>query len=345
MRQEKGSKIFNKNELGRAAKLLQQGKLVAFPTETVYGLGANALDGQAVRAIFSAKGRPADNPLIVHIANRDDIEKLTANPLSEVAEKLIAEFWPGPLTLVVNKSEQVPEITTGGLETVAVRMPDHKLARELINRAGVPLAAPSANLSGKPSPTVAEHVITDLAGEIAGVVDGGRTGIGVESTVLDLSDHPPTLLRPGGVTYEQLQEVLDVVEIDPAVRAKVNQESQGAISPGMKYKHYAPDAEVILVEGAAGDVANKINELVATEDNVGIMASEEYQASYQHGLVKVMGSRSDLDEIGANIFKLLRDFDKLKVAKIFIEGLPETGLGLAIMNRLRKSAGYQIINV
>jgi L-threonylcarbamoyladenylate synthase len=345
MRQEKGSKIFNKNELDRAAKLLRQGKLVAFPTETVYGLGANALDGQAVRSIFSAKGRPADNPLIVHIATKDDLEQLIASPLSETAEELIAEFWPGPLTLVVNKSNQVPEITTGGLETVAVRMPDHNLAVELIDLSGVPLAAPSANLSGRPSPTAAEHVIADLAGEIAGVVDGGRSGIGVESTVLDLSGHNPTLLRPGGVTYEQLQEVLDVVEIDPAVRAKVNQESQGAISPGMKYKHYAPDAEVILVEGAAGDVADKINELVATEDHVGIMASQEYQASYQQGLVKVMGSRSDLDEIGANIFKLLRDFDKLKVEKIFIEGLPETGLGLAIMNRLRKSAGYQIINI
>ncbi|MGM0369943.1 MAG: L-threonylcarbamoyladenylate synthase, partial [Bacillota bacterium] len=168
MRQEKGSKIFNKNELNRVAKLLRQGKLVAFPTETVYGLGANALDGQAVRSIFSAKGRPADNPLIVHIATKDDLEQLIANPLSETAEKLIAEFWPGPLTLVVNKSNQVPEITTGGLETVAVRMPDHNLAVELIDLAGVPLAAPSANLSGRPSPTAAEHVIADLAGEIAG---------------------------------------------------------------------------------------------------------------------------------------------------------------------------------
>ncbi|MBM7557024.1 L-threonylcarbamoyladenylate synthase [Halanaerobacter jeridensis] len=344
MREKNGTKIFSKTELKEAADLLQKGKLVAFPTETVYGLGANALDGEAVQSIFAAKGRPADNPLIVHIARQEEIKELTTGNLSPQAQKLIKRFWPGPLTLVLKKSEEVPEITTGGLDTVAVRMPKHSLALKLIELAEVPLAAPSANLSGRPSPTLAEHVIADLAGEIAAVVDGGQTGIGVESTVVDLSTEVPTLLRPGGITYEMLEEVLGTVEIDPAVKAKVNQESKEAISPGMKYRHYAPQAEVILVEGEAEAITDKIQELAAQESNVGIMASREYQDFYQQGIVKVMGSRDDLTEISNNIFKLLREFDKLGVDKILIEGLPEHGLGLAIMNRLRKSAGYQIID-
>ena len=344
MREKNGTKIFTKTELKQAAELLQQGQLVAFPTETVYGLGANALDRQAVESIFAAKGRPADNPLIVHIAEQDRIDELTAASLSSQAKTLINKFWPGPLTLVLKKSEQVPEVTTGGLDTVALRMPNHSLALKLIQLSGVPIAAPSANLSGLPSPTIAEHVIVDLAGRIAGIVDGGQTGIGVESTVLDLSSTVPTLLRPGGVTYEQLQEVLGTVEIDPAVKAKVNQESKKAISPGMKYRHYAPEAEVILVEGDPKAITEKINELAVQENNVGIMASREYQNYYDCGIVKVMGDRNNLTEISNNIFKLLREFDDLGVNKILIEGLPEYGLGLAIMNRLRKSAGYQIID-
>ncbi|MGM0501236.1 MAG: L-threonylcarbamoyladenylate synthase [Bacillota bacterium] len=345
MCEEKNTKILNKNELKEAAILLQQGQLVAFPTETVYGLGANALDAEAVTSIFQAKKRPADNPLIVHIANKDQITELISGSLSVQAQKLIAEFWPGPLTLVLKKKSQVPEITTGGLDTVAVRMPGHKLALELIERAAVPIAAPSANLSGSPSPTLAQHVIDDLAGRIAAVVDGGPTGIGVESTVLDLSGAAPTLLRPGGVTYEQLVNLLGEVKMDAAVKAKMNQTANKAISPGMKYKHYAPQAEVVLVEGEANAVANKIKNLAELETKAGIMASEEYEQEYSSGVVKVMGSRNDLAEISANIFKLLREFDRLGVDKIFIEGLPEHGLGLAIMNRLRKSAGYQIIEV
>lgn len=345
MREENGSKIFTKTELNQAAKLLKEGQLVAFPTETVYGLGANALNEDAVRSIFTAKGRPADNPLIVHIAQRDRVKDLTSDSLSQAAQELMAKFWPGPLTLVLNKSEQVPEITTGGLDTVALRMPNHTLALQLIELAGLPLAAPSANLSGKPSPTLAEHVITDLAGKIAAIVDGGQTGIGVESTVLDLSGAVPTLLRPGGITYEELSTELGTVEIDPAVKTKVHYESKEAISPGMKYRHYAPQAEVILVEGEPDDIKVKIKELAAQESNVGIMVSSEYQDSYQQGLVKVMGSRNNLTEISNNLFKLLRQFDDLGVDKILIEGLPEEGLGLAIMNRLRKSAGYQIIQL
>ena len=345
MQEKNGTKVFTKNELTTAAKLLKEGKLVAFPTETVYGLGANALNGQAVKNIFSAKGRPADNPLIVHIAQENELTELVAGSLSNQAQNLIDKFWPGPLTLVLNKSDQVPKITTGGLDTVAVRMPDHPIATKLIQLAGLPLAAPSANLSGRPSPTLAQHVIADLAGRIAGVVAGGQTGIGVESTVLDVSGSVPTLLRPGGITYEQLQSVLEVVKIDPAVKAKVSGESKQAISPGMKYKHYAPEAEVVLVEGKSENVAKKIKELSNQVDKVGIMASREHQNYYPYGIVKVMGSRSDLNEISTNIFKLLREFDQLGVEKIFIEGLPEFGMGLAIMNRLRKSAGYQIIKV
>lgn len=343
MQEKNGSKIFAKTELNRAARLLQKDKLVAFPTETVYGLGGNALNKEAVKSIFEAKGRPADNPLIVHIAERDSIQGLTLNSLSQAAKNLMAKFWPGPLTLILKKSKKVPEITTGGLDTVALRMPNHSLALKLIQLAGVPLAAPSANLSGRPSPTLAEHVITDLAGRIDGIVDGGQTGIGVESTVLDLSAEKPTLLRPGGITYESLKEELSSIEIDPAVKTKFNGTAKEALAPGMKYKHYAPRAEVRIIEGKEADIAAKIKQLARQEEKVGIMASAEYQDYYEQGLVKVMGSRNNLSEISNNIFKLLREFDDLGVDKILIEGLPEDGLGLAIMNRLRKSAGYQII--
>ncbi|AGB42350.1 Sua5/YciO/YrdC/YwlC family protein [Halobacteroides halobius DSM 5150] len=346
MKEIKETKVFSQSEVQEAAKLLQEGRLVAFPTETVYGLGANALDPQAVEKIFAAKGRPADNPLIVHIANQNKLEELISSELSKQAQKLIDEFWPGPLTLVLPKASKVPKITTGGLETVAVRMPKHPLAQQLIEEAQVPLAAPSANLSGRPSPTIAQHVMTDLAGRISGVVDGGQTGIGVESTVLDLSQGVPTLLRPGGVTYEQLKETLKRVIIDPAVEAKIDNEAQQALSPGMKYKHYAPEAKVVLIEGAQTEIVAKIKELIRGEEGkIGVMATTESSHQYQNAIVKEMGSRNNLKQISMSIFKLLREFDQLGVDKIFIEGLSQSGLGLAIMNRLRKAAGYNIIKV
>ncbi|GAB6099501.1 L-threonylcarbamoyladenylate synthase [Halanaerocella petrolearia] len=346
MEEIKETKVFNDSQLAEVAKLLQQGKLVAFPTETVYGLGANALDNQAVKRIFQAKGRPADNPLIVHIAQQEELEDLIIGDIPKQAQKLIDQFWPGPLTLVLPKAEQIPEVTTGGLDTVAVRMPNHPLAKELISKAKRPLAAPSANLSGRPSPTLAQHVFADLQGRISGIVDGGQTGIGVESTVLDLSQETPTLLRPGGVTYEMLEDILDEVEVDPAVEAEVNNESKQAISPGMKYKHYAPQADVILVEGNPDQISTKIKELIRSEEGkIGVMATTELSNRYQQAIVKEMGSRANLREVSSNIFKLLRSLDKQGVDKIIVEGLPKTGLGLAIMNRLRKAAGYNIIKV
>ncbi|MCK8816410.1 L-threonylcarbamoyladenylate synthase [Natroniella sulfidigena] len=347
MKSIEGTKIFDDSEIKEAADLLQQGKLVAFPTETVYGLGANALDEAAVKSIFTAKGRPSDNPLIVHIAEQEELKSLVRGELTGDVKQLIANFWPGPLTIVLPKNNTVPAVTTGGLETIAVRMPQHPVALKLIKAAQLPVAAPSANLSGKPSPTLVEHVIDDLAGKIDGILAGGQTGIGVESTVVDLSHSTPVLLRPGGVTYEQLTEILGEVEIDPTVEAKLANNDQQAISPGMKYKHYSPQAEVILVEGKIEKISDKIKELIAEnyEFKVGVMVTNEFSNYYQNVTVKEMGSRSDLVEISTNIFKLLREFDDEGVDKIIVEGLPVEGLGLAIMNRLRKSAAYQIIEV
>ncbi|TDX59157.1 L-threonylcarbamoyladenylate synthase [Orenia marismortui] len=343
----KGTKVFNITELKEAANLLTRGRLVSFPTETVYGLGANALQEKSVREIFNAKGRPADNPLIIHIAKKEDINNLISKELSVLAKKLINKFWPGPLTIVLSKDNKIPEITTGGLETVAIRMPNHPIALKLIEEAGVPIAAPSANLSGKPSPTLAEHVIEDLAGTIDGIIDGGQTGVGLESTVIDMSKNTPVLLRPGGVTYEELVDVLGEVDIDPAVSSKGENEAKRAISPGMKYKHYAPEAEVILIEGKSDKVKDKIEELINTYQDLklGLMITKELRGNYSNVNLKYMGSRDNLAEVSQNIFKLLRDFDNEGVDKILVEGIVTEGLGLAIMNRLRKSAGYQIIEV
>jgi len=343
----KGTKLFSEKEIKEATELLKVGKLVAFPTETVYGLGANALDEKAVRSIFIAKGRPSDNPLIIHIGQEKDIENLISGKVPKHAKKLIDKFWPGPLTLILPKSQKVPEVTTGGLNTVAVRMPDHPIALKLIKETGLPLAAPSANLSGKPSPTLAEHVIEDLAGRVAGIIDGGQTGLGVESTVVDLSREVPILLRPGGVTYEELLAELGQVEIDPVVKSKFANESKAAISPGMKYRHYAPQAEVILIEGKEDKIKDKIKKLInANEDKkIGVMVSKELEDYYSGVNVKIMGSKDNLIEISQSIFKLLREFDEEGIERILIEGLELKGLGLAIMNRLRKSAAYQIIEV
>ncbi|MBM7622886.1 L-threonylcarbamoyladenylate synthase [Sporohalobacter salinus] len=346
-----GTKLFSlddKNAILECSNILAKGGLVAFPTETVYGLGANALDAEAVNKIFTAKGRPADNPLIVHIASLSQLNELVLEVSNQV--KLLSDrFWPGPLTLVLEKKDIVPDITTGGLNTVAVRLPDHKVALDLLNECQLPIAAPSANLSGRPSPTMAQHVTIDLAGRIEAIIDGGQTGIGVESTVVSLVEDTPTLLRPGGITYEELTEVLDEVEIDPTVKAKVGSEDKAALAPGMKYKHYSPEAEVILVEGEAEKIAHKITELtddyLAQGHKVGIMATEENSNFYEEGQIQIMGSRNRLSAISANLFRLLRSFDESEVDIILIEGVSDQGLGLAIMNRLRKAAGYQVVKV
>ncbi|WP_027339906.1 L-threonylcarbamoyladenylate synthase, partial [Halonatronum saccharophilum] len=290
---------------------------------------------------------PNDNPLIVHINDKEDIKPLIKGDLPSIGERLIDEFWPGPLTLVLPKGEGIPDVTTGGLDTIALRMPDHSIALDLIAKSGLPIAAPSANLSGRPSPTLCSHVVEDLSGRVDAIIDGGETGFGLESTVLDLSREVPILLRPGGITYEELRAVIGEVEVDPVVIGKQEKDSNKALSPGMKYRHYAPKAQAILVEGEKDKVIDKIIELLGDkEGKFGVMASQQSVKNYPDGVVvKSMGSRYNLSEVGSNIFKILREFDQLDVDKIFIEGISDQGLGLAIMNRLRKATGYKIIEV
>jgi len=328
------------------AQIIQKGGLVAFPTETVYGLGADALNPDAVLALFEAKKRPLDNPPIIHIADSREVFKL-AYEVPKKAELIMKEFWPGPLTLIFKRLSIIPNVTVAGLDTVAIRMPKHKVALALIEQSGCPIAAPSANLAGKPSPTTAKHVYEDLNGRIDAILDGGPTSIGVESTVLDLSVDPPMVLRPGGTTFEALKQVLDNVKLHPFVEAEKELPLEKIKSPGMKHRHYAPRAEVILVEGPVSAVKRKIQELAdayALKDvKVGILATDETQKSYEAAIVKSLGSRFNLGIIAQNLFRLLREVDAEHVDVIIAEGIPSEGMGLAVMNRLRKASGYHII--
>ena len=328
-----------------AADFIKKGGLVAFPTETVYGLGANALNPKAVLALFKAKKRPLDNPPIVHVGNAKNVYKL-AKTVSPKAERLMKEFWPGPLTLIFQRSEIVPDVTVTGLDTIAIRMPKHNVALALIRESGCPIAAPSANLAGKPSPTSAKHVLDDLNGRIDAVLDAGSTHIGVESTVLDMTVDPPQVLRPGGTPYEVLKKVLGKVELNPVAVAEKALPVEKARSPGVKHKHYAPNADVIVVEGEVSAVIGKVKELakfyVQKGSKVGILAIDETASHYKADVVKSLGSRSDLAVIAKNLFRLLREFDLDGVDVIIAEGVPTEGLGLAVMNRLRKASGYKI---
>ena len=331
-----------------AARILKKGGLVAFPTETVYGLGADALNANAVKALFKAKKRPLDNPPIVHIEKIADACRLAAKVPPE-AEKLMKEFWPGPLTLVFERAKIVPEVTVAGLNTVAIRMPQNKIALGLIRESNCPIAAPSANLAGKPSPTSANHVFNDLNGRIDLILDGGSSRIGVESTVLDVSVTPPIVLRPGGTSFEELKKVICEVRLHPSVIAEAETIVSEARSPGMKHKHYAPEAKLLLVEGSLVGVTAKIKELVANYSSkvckIGVLATDETMAQYSADVIKSLGSRFNLNVIAQNLFKLLRQFDEEDVDIIIAEGLPAEGLGLAIMNRLRKASAYSIIRV
>ncbi|SES82571.1 translation factor SUA5 [Natronincola peptidivorans] len=327
-----------------AAKILREGGTVAFPTETVYGLGANALEAEAVKKIFEAKGRPSDNPLIVHIARMEEVKSL-AKELSEDALRVMEAFWPGPLTVVLNKKEVVPTVITAGLQTVAIRMPAHPIAKKLIALAEVPLAAPSANISGKPSPTRGEHVVEDLDGRVDGIIMGGSCHVGVESTVLDMTGEIPTILRPGGITREMLLQVLERVEVDGALGGDTDAIPK---SPGMKYTHYAPKAAVYIVKGIEEKTVEKIKELASVYriegKKVGILCFDESYPQYQEGLVKSVGSRRELNLVASNLFKVLREFDGTEVDIILAEAVEEADLGQAIMNRLMKAAGYRVIN-
>jgi L-threonylcarbamoyladenylate synthase len=329
-----------------AAQIIQRGGLVAFPTETVYGLGADALNPVAVLALFKAKKRPLDNPPIVHVADPKEVYRLVEEVPAK-ARVLMDGFWPGPLTLIFKRSSIVPQVTVAGLDTVAIRMPKHSVALALIKQSRCPIAAPSANLAGKPSPTIVQHVYEDLNGRIDAIIDGGATNIGVESTVVDLSVDPPMLLRPGGTPFEALKKVLGDMKLHPFVQAEQELSLQEIRSPGMKHKHYAPKAKVILVEGNVPAVMAKVKELAESYkikgEKVGILATDQTQTAYQADVVKSLGNRSNLEVVAQNLFRFLREVDAENVDVIIAEGVSSDGLGLAVMNRLRKASGYHIV--
>lgn len=331
--------------IDKAAGIIRNNGTVVFPTETVYGLGANALSGEAVKGIFTAKGRPSDNPLIVHISSINMLFYLIGGPLSDGAKLLIDKYWPGPLTLIFKKSGKVPYEVTAGLETVAVRMPDNKIALELIKRSELPIAAPSANLSGKPSPTLPEHAIDDMEGRVDMILCGSKSRIGLESTVLDLSGAVPVVLRPGGVTVEELNSILGAVEVDPGSVGSAGIPK----APGMKYTHYSPEADMIIVKGELDNIRRKIQELTSESAakglRVGVLASDETAGYYKGCRVLSLGSRTNAEVIASNVFEKLREFDKIGVDIIYAEALDEKQLGMAVMNRMKKAAGFNIIEV
>ena len=336
----------DEEKLRAAGAILQRGGLVAFPTETVYGLGGDALNPSSSQKIYAAKGRPSDNPLIVHIYRFEDIYKITKE-VPEEARKIADAFWPGPLTMILPKSEEVPHETTGGLDTVAVRFPSHRTAAALIDYAGGYVAAPSANTSGKPSPTQAKYVLEDMDGRIDMVIDGGEVGIGLESTIVDLTCDPPEILRPGYVTKEMLSGVLGRVETDAAILSEHSKTPPKA--PGMKYRHYAPKGELTIVTGAPERVTEYVNRQLAeasTEGKrTGVIAAKETAASYRADSVKIAGSRQDELSVARNLYTILREFDDEQVDVMYAEAFDGEGIGQAIMNRLLKAAGHHVIEV
>lgn len=340
----KGVCLQQSEEVRKAASLLKAGKLVAFPTETVYGLGAIATSDESVAGIFAAKGRPSDNPLIIHIGNRGQLEQWAA-VIPESAQILMQKYWPGPLTLVLPHRHNLAGKVTAGLPTVGIRMPDHPVALALLNEVGIPVAAPSANRSGKPSPTTAEHVWRDLAGKIDAILDGGPAGIGVESTIVDLSGEIPVLLRPGGITLEQLRETLGEVKVDPGIQ----DQKQIPRSPGMKYRHYAPQGEMWLIKGelerVAAYIQKRIHEAREEGKRVGVLTTEENREKYHADCVIAAGSRQKPDSVAHHLYDALRRFDEQKVDMIFAESFPERGLFYSVMNRMKKAASGNIIEV
>ena len=332
--------------LREAGEILKNGGLVAIPTETVYGLGGDALNKASSKKIYEAKGRPSDNPLIVHVADMESVEKIVTE-ISGEARKVAAAFWPGPLTMIFPKADIVPYETTGGLDTVAVRMPSHQVARKVITYAGGYVAAPSANTSGKPSPTLAKYVLEDMDGKIDMVIDGGEGDIGLESTILDMTVSPPQILRPGYVTREMLEEVLGRVDEDRTILR--NDTGDKPKAPGMKYRHYAPKGELTIISGEEAAVIEYINKnaeaAMAAGKTVGIIGSKEAVGRYVGDSVKCVGSKSDELSIGKSLYRILREFDEENIDVIYSESFGREGMGQAIMNRLLKAAGHQIIYV
>lgn len=339
--------LIDKVSIEEAGNILKQGGLVAFPTETVYGLGAHALKKEAAKKIYEAKGRPSDNPLIIHIAKYADLKKIVKEVPSK-AEALAKEFWPGPLTMIFEKQDIVPLETTGGLSTVAVRMPDDEIALVLIESGGGYVAAPSANTSGRPSPTLAEHVKEDLEGRIDMILDGGPVSIGLESTIIDMTGEVPMILRPGYITKEMIENIIGEVEEDKTLMTGVSPDMRPK-APGMKYRHYAPKAELTIVEGSIENVIKKINQLTAEKVKaglkVGIIGTEETKSLYPRGDIKSIGSRNDEDSIARHLYQILREFDALDVSCIYTEAFETPKMGQAIMNRLLKAAGHHMVHV
>ncbi len=333
-------------DLKEAARIIYDGGVVAFPTETVYGLGANALNEDAVSKIFEAKGRPQDNPLIVHVASKNIDDLVVEVP--EIAQKLIDKFWPGPLTIILNKKEIIPNKTSANLASVGIRMPSNNIALKLIELSGCPIAAPSANISGRPSPTDVERCIEDLNGKIDFILGGNKSDVGVESTIVDCTVMPPVVLRPGGITLEMLREVYSDITIDKAIQGKPREDLKPK-APGMKYRHYAPKAKLRIIKGNKEKTIEKINEIVQNyienEKKVAILSTEELSNKFPQGKVITLGSEKNLNEVARNLFESLRKCDDLKVDFILCQAFEEDGVGLAIMNRLNKAAGFDILEV
>lgn len=328
-----------------AAQALRDGQLVGMPTETVYGLGADALNEDAVRAIFAAKGRPADNPLIVHVPSIEDAEPLCH--IDQRSRQVMEAFCPGPLTLLMPKKPIVPQVVNAGLPSVAIRIPSHPIARKLLTMAGVPVAAPSANTSGKPSPTTAQHVYDDLAGKLHSIIDGGSCQVGLESTVVDMTSEVPTVLRPGGITPEMLLTVLDEVQVADSVLRPL-EKGEKALSPGMLYKHYAPKGQLTLVKGdekrVEALILQKYREGVAEGKTVQVLAFQEHMDAYAGLNLKCIGSLSQPETIARQLFAVLRQADAEGIDLLYSEVLPPKGVGLAVMNRLSRAAGFRTLN-
>lgn len=334
----------DENAIKEAGQVIRDGGLVAFPTETVYGLGGDALSPDSSRKIYAAKGRPSDNPLIVHICRVEDMEKIVRS-VPKQAYVLAQHFWPGPLTMIMQKSDIVPKETTGGLDTVAVRLPDHEVALAFIREAGGFVAAPSANVSGRPSPTLAKYVYEDMNGKIEMLLDGGQVGIGVESTIIDLTEEIPVILRPGHVTAEMLSEVLGEVCLDPTMLDV--SASQAPKAPGMKYRHYAPKGELTIVTGNQEAVNATIQRFLerdaAQGKKTGVIVSREEKNLYKADSVKVTGDREDMAAVARNLFRILREFDDEQIECMYVQAFGKEGIGQAVMNRMLKAAGHKII--
>ena len=333
-------------DLKEAARIIYDGGVVAFPTETVYGLGANALNEEAVKKIFIAKGRPQDNPLIVHVASKDIYNLVKEVP--PIAQELINKFWPGPLTIILEKKDIIPNMTSANLSTIGIRMPNSEIALKLIELSERPIAAPSANISGRPSPTEVERCIDDLNGRVDYIIGGESSDIGVESTIIDCTVNPPMILRPGGITLEMLREIDSNIDIDKALKSKPSNDLKPK-APGMKYRHYAPKANLKIIRGKNEKTIEIITEMlenyIEKNNDVAIITTDENLNKFDKGNVISLGSEKNLSEIAKNLFEALRKCDDIGVQYILCQGFEEKGVGVAIMNRLSKAAGYDIIDV